>query len=147
MVGFSPVAAIVSKIYSCNIVIVEMQMILFVIMFIPSNFVVIYMLNNWGLRWTLVTGGAFVVAGAWTRLLIAAFPNFLLVCIGSLLVAFGQVCFVNSVSKVASMWFSDTQRSLSTALGGISIPFGSIVGFILPSLILNEKDVDNITTG
>ena len=89
MVGFSPVAAIVSKIYSCNIVIVEMQMILFVIMFIPSNFVVIYMLNNWGLRWTLVTGGAFVVAGAWTRLLIAAFPNFLLVCIGSLLVAFG----------------------------------------------------------
>ena len=66
------------------------------------------MLNNWGLRWSLVTGGAFVVAGAWTRLLIAAVPKFLVVCIGSLLVAFGQVCFVNSVSKVASMWFSDT---------------------------------------
>ena len=147
MVGFSPVAAIVSQIYSCNIVIVELQMILFVIMFIPSNFVVIYMINNWGLRWTLITGGAFVVAGAWTRLLIAEFPNFLVVCIGSLLVAFGQVCMVNSVSKVASMWFSDKQRSLSTALGGISIPFGSIVGFILPSMILNEKDVENIPKG
>ena len=105
------------------------------------------MLNKWGLRWTLATGGAFVIAGAWTRLLIAAFPNFGVVCIGSILVAFGQVCFNNSVSKIASMWFSDNQRSLSTALGGISIPFGSIVGFILPSLILSEADVHNIPAG
>ena len=144
MVGFSPVAAIVAQIYGCNIVLVELQMILFVLMFIPSNFIVIYLQNNIGLRWTLVIGASFIIFGAWVRYLIAALHGFGIVCLGSALAAFGQVCFLNSVSRLSSVWFSDQQRALSTALGGISIALGSIIGFILPSLILSEDDAHDI---
>jgi len=70
MVGFSPVAAIVAQIYAQNTVLVQLQMILFVIMFIPANFAVIFMLNKYGLRWTLVIGAVFIIAGAWVRLII-----------------------------------------------------------------------------
>jgi hypothetical protein len=41
MVGFSPIAPVIAKIYSCNVFLVEVQAIIFVIMYIPSNFVVI----------------------------------------------------------------------------------------------------------
>lgn len=107
MVGFSPVAAIVAQIYGCNIVLVELQMILFVLMFIPANFIVIYLQNHIGLRWTLVIGASFIIFGAWVRYLIAALHGFGIVCLGSALTAFGQVCFLNSVSRVSSVWFSD----------------------------------------
>ena len=43
MVGFSPVAELVSKIYDCSIILVEAQMIFFVFVFIPANFIVIQM--------------------------------------------------------------------------------------------------------
>jgi hypothetical protein len=82
-------------------------MIIFVIMFIPSNFAVIFMLNRYGLRWTLTVGAVFIIGGAWVRLIITVTDGFGIVCIGSMLVAFGQVCFINCVSKVASVWFSD----------------------------------------
>ena len=61
-------------------------------------------------------------------------------CFGSAVAAFGQVCFLNSISKVASVWFGGNQRALSTALGSLSTPLGAIIGFVLPSLLLSESD-------
>ncbi len=82
-------------------------MIIFVLIFVPGNFAVIYMINHLGLRLTIMIGALFVAAGCWTRLLTHATGEFGIVCIGSALTAFGQVCLISSISKVASVWFSD----------------------------------------
>jgi hypothetical protein len=89
MAGFSPVATIIGEIYGISEVIVESQMIIFVFMFIPSNFLVIYMLNKWGLRWTLVIGAIFILTGSWIRILIKLTEGFLIVSLGSVFAAFG----------------------------------------------------------
>lgn len=53
MVGFSPIASTVARIYSCDELIVQMQTLLFLIAFIPGNFLVISVLSRYGLRVTV----------------------------------------------------------------------------------------------
>jgi MFS family permease len=91
-----------------------------------------------------MTGALFILIGSWSRMLLSVTNAFGTVCIGSILTAFGQVCYLNSVSKISSVWFSDKQRALSTAIGGVSIALGSIIGFVLPSLFVKEEDGQNI---
>ena len=55
--------------------------------------------------------------------------------------------FGNSSSKLASMWFGDGERALSTALGTLAMPIGCIAGFIVPSMLINENDVKYKTIG
>ena len=50
MVGFSPIASTIAKIYGCNEVLVQIQTIIFLAAFIPGNFIVIGVLNKYGLR-------------------------------------------------------------------------------------------------
>jgi hypothetical protein len=47
------------------------------------------MQNKYGLRVTLVTGATFIMIGAWFRMLLLPTSNFGMVCIGSILTAFG----------------------------------------------------------
>lgn len=67
MVGFSPIAPVIAKIYSCNVFLVEVQAIIFVIMYIPSNFVVIKVQTKYGLRSCVTIGACFLLVGAWLR--------------------------------------------------------------------------------
>jgi hypothetical protein len=53
MVGFSPIASVVAAIYGCNEIIVQVQTLLFLVAFIPGNFIVISVLNRNGLRVTV----------------------------------------------------------------------------------------------
>ena len=107
MVGFSPVAELVADIYDCSMILVEAQMVIFIFVFIPSNFIVIHLQNKYGLRVTLLTAASFILFGAWFRMLLIPTNKFWLVCIGSVFAAFGQVCYLNSVSKISSTWFAD----------------------------------------
>jgi hypothetical protein len=37
-------------------------------------------------------------------------------------------------------WFGDKERTLSTALGGLAMPIGCVVGFIIPALMISDSD-------
>jgi hypothetical protein len=67
MVGFSPIANTVAAIYGCSEVLVQIQTLLFLVMFIPGNFIVIAILNKFGLRVTLILGAVCTLGGAWFR--------------------------------------------------------------------------------
>lgn len=147
MVGFSPIASVISKLFDCSVVIVEAQTLIFLAAFIPANFIAIHMLPRKGLKYTVLTGGALLLAGAWMRLLVNATGRFEAACLGSIFAAFGQTFFYNCASKLASQWFGENERTLSTVLGSISLPIGSIVGFVLPTIMISEKDLQNPDDG
>jgi sugar phosphate permease len=67
--------------------------------------------------------------------------------IGTTVAAFGQVFFINSSSKLATTWFGDKERGLATALGGLALPIGCIVGFIIPALMISDDLVNNKLEG
>jgi len=53
MVGFAPSASTIAKMYSCQEIFVQMQTLLFLIAFIPGNFLVIWYQNKFGLKPTV----------------------------------------------------------------------------------------------
>jgi hypothetical protein len=70
MIGFSPIAPIISKLYNCSLIIVDIQILLYVILFIPANFLVMYILNRYNLRVCLMLGGTLLLIAAWSRQLV-----------------------------------------------------------------------------
>jgi hypothetical protein len=147
MVGFSPIATTIAKLYGCNDIIVELQAILYVVMYIPANFVVIQVLSKFGLRVCLISGASLVLAGAWLRQLIYLTNVFEYAFIGTTVAAFGQGFFINSASKLASAWFGEKELALSTALGGLALPIGCILGFAIPAAMIGDEDAMNIEEG
>jgi hypothetical protein len=67
--------------------------------------------------------------------------------LGNVIGAFAQVFFSNCASKIATVWFGDKERALSTALGGLAMPIGCIAGFVVPALIISEEDKINKQMG
>ena len=119
---------------------VEVQALIFVIMYIPSNFAVIHILSNYGLRTCHIVGAVLLLLGAWLRLIVQATGRFEYIFAGTIVAAFGQGFFINSSSKLASVWFGDKERALSTALGGLALPIGCIAGFVIAAGMIADDD-------
>ena len=76
MIGFSPIAKIISNLYDCSLIVVDIQILLYVILFIPANFTVIHILNKYGLRVTVIIGSFLLMSAAWIRQVIENTENF-----------------------------------------------------------------------
>jgi hypothetical protein len=53
MVGFAPIAGVLSDIFECPILLVNFCVIIYLIIYIPMNFIVIKILDMKGLRFTV----------------------------------------------------------------------------------------------
>lgn len=60
--------------------------------------------------------------------------------IGSLIAALGQPFLMNIPSKIASTWFGDKERAIATAVGGVSVPIGTVISFLLPQAVISDSD-------
>lgn len=89
MTRFSPVAKIIASIYDCSPLLVESQAVVFVIMFVPANFVVIKVIRSYGLRVTLIAGALTLTTGAWLRTMVDLTEDFSIVFLGTSISAFG----------------------------------------------------------
>ena len=147
MVGFSPIAPTIADIYGCKVQFVEVQALIFVIMYLPANFAVIYVQNRYGLKPCMIIGASLLLLGAWLRSLIYVVGRFEVAFAGTIIAAFSQGFFINSSSKLASLWFGDKERALSTALGGLAMPIGCILGFVIPAAMISEEDGKDPVSG
>ncbi len=93
MVGFSAVATVLVSIYDTSDFMLSFCVLIYLILYVPANFVVMFLLNKYGVRVTLICGALLSLIGAWLRMLIVAIPNFGVVLGGSAFVAFAQAFF------------------------------------------------------
>ena len=52
--------------------------------------------------------------------------------------------FFNMMTQFCGDWFPDNERTLVTALCGLSIPLGNLVAFIMSGLIFRGIDTPNL---
>ncbi|CDW86047.1 UNKNOWN [Stylonychia lemnae] len=114
MMGFSPVASVIADTFNCNKVIIDAQPFVYLIMFAPCNFL-------------LLIGAVFTIIGCWLRMLVLISGNFYLMFPGNIHCGIAQVFFQNTGGRLAT-------RALATAVGGLSLPIGCLMGFIVPVL-------------
>ena len=136
MVGFSAVSQIIAEVYDTTEFMLSLCVLVFLIMYVPSNFVVLWVLNKYGLRITLMTGAVLSIIGVWSRFLIIIFPKFGVILISTSLIAFAQPFWSNTTSKLATVWFADNERAMATALGSLALPIGCIMGFAFPPFFI-----------
>jgi FLVCR family feline leukemia virus subgroup C receptor-related protein len=120
---------------------------IFYIMYVPSNFVSISILNRFGLKASIITGVLFLLVGSWIRMFIMFSGNFIPYYIGTIIAAVGQPFLMNIPSKIASTWFGDKERAIATAAGSMSVSIGTIISFVLPQTVITDADFNDPITG
>lgn len=109
------------------------------IMFLPMNFLSIWITENKGLKPCINVGCFIMIVGNVLRLLGGIFSLWLwfvghIVCISS------ASFLKNPVTKLASNWFGDKERGVATAIGIVSTPFGYFLSNILILVMFKEGD-------
>jgi hypothetical protein len=67
MVGFSPISKNIAEAYKIEQFYIDTCVILFLIMYIPGNFISVYCLDKFGIGLSIFCGGFLTMFGAWIR--------------------------------------------------------------------------------
>ena len=59
---------------------------------------------------------------------------------GHIICLSGGAFLKTPATKLATNWFGDKERALSTALGVLAMPIGCIIGFFIAAAMIGDKD-------
>ena len=83
------IASLVKDIYTLSLIESNMSNFVFYVMYIPGNFLSIYILGRWGLKVSIVIGVLFLLIGSWVRLFVMFTGTYGPYMIGSVIAALG----------------------------------------------------------
>jgi MFS family permease len=116
------------------------------VLYFPLNFASIWIIENYGLKLCISIGSLIMIAGSALRFL-SIFGTLYIWFAGHILCACSQAFLKNPVSKLASNWFGDKERSLATSIGLVSTPLGIFISQILIVIIFRTDDELEVDSG
>lgn len=134
---------------------VNMFALAYLVTFIPGAIFASVMLGKYGMRRTVVVAAAIQAIGCILRVMAVATPNhsahgesatswaYAFVLVGQLMGGFAQPVFTNLCSRIASLWFSSSQRVLATTVASMANPLGIALGSVLPTIFVNSIRSDD----
>jgi len=138
-------ANLVKEIYHLSVFGSNLANFAYFIMYIPGNFISIFVLRRYGVKISIIIGTLLFMIGAWIRLfLFFSGDSFTVFYIGSFIAATGQPFALNLTSKIASIWFGDKERALASAIGLCGTPIGSFISFLLPQIVVRDSDYNDL---
>lgn len=130
---------------------------LFQIMYIPGTYKAAKVLKGNRIRDAVLQGMAYTFLGNTLRYFTAnaysqrdpfdesfetSTLNYILIFLGTILVAIAQPIFLNTPTLVALVWFSVSERELAMTLLTLNNTLGNAIGSILPSIMVPPLDPD-----
>lgn len=125
---------------------VNLLAVIFQAVYLPGTMLSLKAMHTTNLRQTMLLGGSLTASGCCIRYLgamlydandISATGSYVLVLLGTAVVALAQPFYLNMPAKIASTWFSIKERDLSTTLCSLANPLGSALGSVLPAMFGN----------
>ena len=107
------------------------------ILCIPAGLLANFVLDKYGLRKGVLCGCVFLLIGVWINVLNE--HGFYFLFAGYFISAIGQPFILNAPQVVSYKWFLPHERAMSTAVGAISSPVGSEVGFLISSAFVSNN--------
>ncbi|MHA1146557.1 MAG: MFS transporter [Candidatus Helarchaeota archaeon] len=143
---FAPITIDVSLIYTGGSAdLVLLLSLVFMIVYLPVTFPASWCIDKLGLKWG--TGIGVIITGVFgfLRAFAINFPMLIVFQIGC---AAGQPFVLNSFTKVSANWFPESEKTLATGLGTMSMFVGLIIAnFLTPVLILPFKIAGLLSLG
>ncbi len=116
--------------------------LIFMVVYIPVNFLACWVIDKLGLKWG--TGIGVILTGVFGFLRVFALmgPNYWLLLFFQIMCAIGQPFVMNSFTKLAASWFPQSEKTLATGLGTISLFIGVLIAFLTPPLVVKSYGID-----
>lgn len=116
--------------------------------YIPGIAPASWLLEKKGLRFALIIAAFGTCLGSWIKCASVNQDRFWITMLGQTIVASSQLFILNLPPRIAAVWFKDVEISRATAVGVFGNQFGIALGFLLPTLIVeNSEDVEVIGNG
>lgn len=109
----------------------------FMILYVPMNFVSTWFIEKKGIRTALLLGVGIQAVGFWIRTFLN--QSFAMLILGQTLLGVGQPFIYNLPTKISAVWFPKKERVASTMVAVNMSIVGCITGFFLPLVMVPTK--------
>jgi len=130
----------------------------FQIMYLPGTIAAGFMLKRYGLRNTMLYGGLLTTAGCLVRWATAQAHSangpgsqdmltYVLILIGTFMVAQTQPVYMNLPTVISLTWFSVSERDFAMTILSLANTAGSAMGSIVPTLLVQGQETTTSQLG
>jgi len=109
---------------------VDFLNVIYLVMYIPINFIAVFLIEKRGMRTSMLTGTFMQLIGFWLKTLVN--KSFIFMMLGQTLIAIGFPFVFNMPQKLAAAWFITKHRELVTIAGTSMFMLGCSFSFIWP---------------
>ena len=113
----------------------NMWSFVFMIMYLPCNFLANYTHETLGVRYGILVATIFTAIGAWFKIFVNLNFKFYIM-LGNIFAAFAQPFFLNASAFLANTWFNEKWRTIATTIAGMSNSIGTATGMIFPTFFV-----------
>jgi len=108
----------------------------FLFAFVPVSPLVIWTLNRYGTKSSILVSSSLVLLGNWIRYAgtRASPPRYGVVLFGQIIIGFAQPFVLAAPTRYSNTWFSDTGRVSATAVATLANPLGGALGQLIGPL-------------
>ena len=121
-ITFAPITSVAAQAYATSDLMIALLSLCFMAVYIVLVLPAAWLIDTWGLRWSVTLGAALSGVFALTRGIFAS--NFTLVLVSQIGIAVGQPLVVGAMTKLAARWFRPEERATATGLGALAIYLG-----------------------
>lgn len=130
-ITFAPIATAAARFYRVDVTAINWLAVIWPALFLPATYASAWAYHRFGLRKTMAGAGVMLALGAGVRVISVAIPlkvdetsdepsknagAYILVLVGTFLMASVQPIVFSSTTQVASAWFSEKQRGTANTL-------------------------------
>lgn len=146
-IQYSIINNIVSRYYGVSSLTIDWTAMSFMGYYVLLVFPASYLVDRYGLRWSVVVGSGLGCLGSWVKVLSVAPDRFYVTFIGQSLVAFAQTFVLILPGRLAAQWFSARELSTATSLGIFGCQFGIALSFLFtPMVVKNHNNLEDVGT-
>lgn len=109
------------------------------LIYIPANFLSVWLMENYGLRRCIGTGSFFMLSGSILRLM-SVTRNLWFWYFGHIVCLASGAFLKNPVTKLATNWFGDKERGFATSIGQVSSPIGLLISQVMIMMMFENDD-------
>ena len=110
------------------------------LIYLPANFLSVYLMDKKGLRACIVTGSIFMLIGSILRFFSSLNRNLWFWYFGHIVCLASGAFLKNPVTKLATNWFGDQERGIATSIGGVSSPIGLLISQTMILVMFDNDD-------
>ncbi len=137
-VSFAPVTSHAMKFYGVTEFKIIFLSLIFLIVYIPVSFLASWIIDKYDFKIGAGIGATF--NGVFGFLRFFAGDSYILILIFQVGLAFAQPFLLNSITKLSTNWFPETERTTATSISVIAIFIGIALGMVITPLIVIRID-------